>query len=126
MTTFIVRERSDGRGGIKPFNTYSKKQSGAEVRIGDHVYHATKDGRVNIPKHIMQEYGVKGTDGRLRIGIQFSTKAGVDGYKHVSAVVKKPPASLKDAKQGTPQRRFRERGRTVLNPSDFAEHNWSP
>ena len=124
MSTFIVRERSDGRGGIKPFNTYNKTQAGAYVTIGSTKIKVTSDGRVNIPKEVMRTYGIKGDDGRYRIGITFSTKGGKDGWKNVKAVVTKPLEKDKNAKQGATIKKSGSKG-GVLKPSDSSDYTWS-
>jgi len=100
MSRHIVRERSDGRGGMRPFGTYGKKQAGGTVQIGAKKYKITKDGRVNIPKKIIKEYGVKGKDGRLRIEINFSSKKGVSGWLDLAATVSRPHSVSKDLGTG--------------------------
>ena len=125
MSTFIVTERSDGRGGIKPFNSYSAAQKGATVRIGDKTYKVTSDGRVNIPKAIMQKYGVRGDDGRRRIGIQFSAQGGKDGWKTVAAQIKTPPERAKNQSQGTVITRPPADGKYLI-PADSGDFSWSP
>lgn len=124
MSSFIVRERSDGRGGIKPFNVYTSEMKGAIVKIGEKEYKVTSDGRVNIPASLMKQYGVKGKDGRLRIGITFRSEEGTKG-KYVYAQVIKPEKSAKDYAQGRViPRAFRSP--KVLIPSDAPDYNWSP
>ena len=87
---FYVTQRSDGRGGIRPFGNYSKGQAGAEVKIGEQIYKVTTDGRVNIPKSIMEKYGV-GEPGKKSIGISFSAARKTEGgWRNVSAVVYTP------------------------------------
>lgn len=125
MTTFIVRERSDGRGGIKPFNSYTSKQKGAVVTIGDKTIKVTSDGRLNIPASIMKQYGVKGSDGRYRIGIKFSAGSGKDGWKKVSAAIIQPDNKYKDAKQGSVITKPSHKA-NILVPSDAGDYTWSP
>jgi len=101
MPEIIVRARTDGRGGVKPFGTFSKHQAGAMVQMGNREYKVTKDGRVNIPKKIMDKYGVSGKDGRKRIAINFSTKPSTKKaphWKSVAAVIAKPDIKSKDLK----------------------------
>lgn len=102
MGAYIVTQRADGRGGFRPFGSYSSKQAGATVEIGDRRYKVTKDGRVNIPKAIMETYGAKGDDGRFRIQMRFSTMPGKDGWKDVKAHIQKPDKS--DAQKATGDR----------------------
>jgi len=96
----IVVQRTDGRGGIKPFGTYGKEQAGAKVYIGERELTVTKDGRVNIPKSIMKQ-GIQGTDGRYRLEISFRTNPGIDHWKQVQGKVQKPFVENKDAETGT-------------------------
>lgn len=107
MREIIVTARKDGRGGIKPFGNYGKTQAGAMVDIGGKKYKVTKDGRVNIPKKIMNNWGIKGKDGRMRIAVDFSTKRSTakrggasNHWKQVAAVISTPGKESKDAKTG--------------------------
>lgn len=125
MTFFIVRERSDGRGGIKPFNSYTSAQKGATVTIGDKTLKVTSDGRVNIPASIMKQYGVKGADGRYRIGMQFSSQGGSKGWKQVSATVIKPPERSKDLPQGGVITKPPASSDKLI-PADAGDYTWSP
>lgn len=124
MSTFIVKARSDGRGGIKPFNTYNKMQAGAYVTIGDTKIKVTSDGRVNIPKVVMDKYGIAGDDGRKRIGITFTTKGGKEGWKDVKAMVLTPQDKDKNGKQGNTIKKAGMKG-GVLKPSDGSDYTWS-
>lgn len=122
MSTFYVTQRSDGRGGIKPFGTYGKEQAGAKVSIGDRQLTVTSDGRVNIPKDIMEKYGT-GESGKKSIGITFKTDGGKDGWKDVKGGVVTPKETGK-----TGQKVKFDRGDKpdVVVPSDSGESNWSP
>ena len=113
MREVIVRARAkDGRGGIRPFGTYGKHQwrkgkGGAWVEIGRKRYKVTTDGRVNIPKKIMDKWGITGEDGRKRIAIDFSSKqsTGKKGeesnhWKDLAATISTPGKESKDAKTG--------------------------
>ena len=126
----IVVARKDGRGGIEPFGTFSKAQAGAKVQIGDKSYTVTKDGRVNIPKFIM-DTGIKGTDGRMRLAIGFRTEKGGDGWKQVKAITLKPDilngSSVKgDRIKSLPTSNQEDKERGVLTPKDSMDYNWSP
>lgn len=122
MSTFFVTQRSDGRGGIKPFGTYGKEQAGAKVSIGDRQLTVTSDGRVNIPKDIMEKYGT-GESGKKSIGITFTSDGGKDGWKDVKGGVVTPKETGK-----TGQKVKFDRGDKpdVVVPSDSGESNWSP
>lgn len=125
---FIVEARSDGRGGIRPFNAYTKKEAGATVHIGDKQYKVTKDGRVNIPKSIFDKYGVIGDNGRKRIGIQFATdkNEGKDRWKTTKAKIITPPSEHKNAKTYDIVKVKGESKKRGLVPSDSPDFNWSP
>jgi hypothetical protein len=125
MTTYIVSARNDGRGGIKPFGTYGKNQAGAKVDIGGKYYTVTKDGRVNIPKHIM-DMGTKGKDGRMRIDITFSAEKGKHGWRQVKTIVSNPLKADANKETGDKPSRFRMKNREELLPKDSGEANWSP
>ncbi len=124
MSVFIVSARIDGRGGIHPFGTYGKSQSGSKVDIGGKTYTVTKDGRVNIPKSIMDK-GIKGKDGRMRLAIQFSTQNGIEGWKNVKAITSKPLKIDANKITGDKVSKHRLKDRDELLPKDSGEVNWS-
>jgi len=67
----MSRAHADGRGITTPFALSTKDAkalAGETVRIGDMEIKVTRDGHLNIPKSIMNEYGAEGDDGRRRIG----------------------------------------------------------
>lgn len=126
-TQFIVTQRIDGRGGIKPFGTFKGGQQGAGVMIGDKTYKVTSDGRVNIPKSIMDKFGVEGSDGRKRVTIHFSAGKGKEGWKDVSAAIKKPVDDDRDKRTGAVVTKHRVGvDRNVLKPKDSPDRTWSP
>jgi len=76
MTHYIVRARSDGRAGMPMFGLSgprAKSFAGQTVHIGDRKVTVGRDGRINIPKDIMETYGVVGDDGRRRLSINFAS-----------------------------------------------------
>src|SRR5690606_41053304 len=76
MTHYIVRARSDGRAGMPMFGLSgprAKSFAGQTVYIGDREVTVGRDGRINIPKDIMETYGVVGDDGRRRVSINFAS-----------------------------------------------------
>ena len=76
MTHYIVRARADGRAGMPMFGLSTKQAksfAGQKVHIGDRVLTVGRDGRINIPRDIMNTYGVKGADGRQRLSITFAS-----------------------------------------------------
>lgn len=79
---YTVVARSDGRGGIVPFgfkagSKEAKAFAGSYFHIGEGIkpIKITSDGRINIPKSVMDSIGIKNSDGKQVINIQFSTKA---------------------------------------------------
>ena len=67
----MSRAHADGRGSTRPFalsTRHAKWFAGQTVHIGDREVTVGRDGRINIPKDIMETYGVVGDDGRRRIG----------------------------------------------------------
>jgi len=122
---FVVTARSDGRGGFRPFGTYSAKQAGAMVSIGSKSYKVGRDGRVNIPKAMMESMGILGADGRRRVTIEFASSKGIDGWKKLGAVVGKPPEHLKDATTGDILGRKLVM-QDILEPYDSGDYSWSP
>jgi hypothetical protein len=122
---FVVTARSDGRGGFRPFGTFGAAQAGREVQIGDTNYKVGKDGRVNIPKAIMNSMGVQGVDGRMRVAIQFASAPSILDIDHYAAVVSSLPGEMMNANTGdivprtiTPS--------SALEPADSMDFNWSP
>lgn len=113
---YVVADTS-GRGHIRMFGSFGAKQRGETVTIGGRSYKVTSDGRVSIPKSIMNAYGTPNEKGRQVITARCSYNAR-NGFS-VQALKPKtapPPntkthtlARLKNVKKGT---------ENVLNPSD--------
>ena len=107
MREIIITADKKGRGHARPCNYGRMKEGhryagpGAMVDIGGKKRKVTSDGRVNIPKKVMGEWGIKGNDGRMRIAINFSTKPGKDHWKKVAATISTPGQESKNAKTGT-------------------------
>ena len=133
MREFIVRADNKGRGHARPFGSYKKSQAGAMVEIGDKKYKVSTDGRVNIPKKIMNNFGVKGKDGRMRIAIDFSSKAGKKGWKKVAAGIVKPGQASKNLKTNDPALfdKYTMKGQPKLEeteeylPESDEDYNWT-
>jgi len=127
MGAFTVVARADGRGGLKPFGTYGAKQAGAMVRIGDKDYKVTTDGRVNIPKSIMDTYGELNKQGRRVINIKFKTAPGKDHWKQVDAEIKRPDKSTVGQRTGSKPRKMNIKDYVdELQPKDSNDGSWSP
>lgn len=123
--TFIVTARSDGRGGFRPFGSYSSSAAGGKVNIGEKTYQIGRDGRVNIPKSIMEQYGRIGRDGRTRVSITFSSASGIDGWRDLSAIVSNPVETYADAQTGDVVSEYDYQAPRLL-PYDVDDRSWSP
>ena len=129
MTHYIVRARSDGRAGMPMFGLSTKQAksfAGQKVHIGDRELTVGRDGRINIPRDIMNKYGVKGADGRQRLSITFASDS--DGNLGVLAYT--PPLHQMDARTGDVTRPYKgldvDDDEVILEPSDAPDFNWSP
>lgn len=66
-----------GRGHIKPFGRFTSAHRGTLIDMGGKKYKVTSDGRVSIPKRIMERYGLKDpVTGRNVVIARFSSKDG--------------------------------------------------
>ncbi len=124
MAHYTIRARSDGRAGMLMFGLPKKdamKFAGETVYIGDRKVAVGRDGRINIPKDIMDTYGVTGDDGRKRLNISFAS----DSEGNLGVLAYTTGESQKNAVTGT-----RARKQTVirdyLEPEDAPDFNWSP
>ena len=119
---FIVAD-SVGRGHIKPFGRFSSEQKGTVVDIGGKNYKVTSDGRVSIPKSIMEKYGFKDpSTGRNVVIARCSSKDGEYAIqilkpKQLPLSVKTHQiARLRDAQPGV---------ENVLSPRDAGDWTFS-
>lgn len=106
MPIIVIEQRKDGTGRYAPFGKYTRNQSEATVRmfvpffkenkrgdvvvtfeLEDEVFPLTSDGKFIIPRWVFDSLGVRGSNGRLRIGIQFSIPKGGSGWRRVFAKV---------------------------------------
>ncbi len=127
MVKQVVRALSDGRGAARPFGTFSKAQYGEHVYVGDRSIPVAKDGRLIIPKSIMEEYGTPGPDGRNRIVIDFSSSpSDRTGKREYAARVILPTKEDLQSKTGDKPKRTKIRRPTDrLMPSDSPDMEWS-
>jgi len=123
--SFLVVARSDGRGGVRPFGNYGARQAGAKVWIGDRRLTVGRDGRVNIPKAIMDEYGSVGADGRKRVAVTFSSSPGLTGWKDLSAMVIPTGPEYDEGVTGDLVTTF-DLSMPMLEPEDVNDRSWSP
>jgi len=129
LNSMIVVARKDGRGGVRPFGKYNKSQAGATVTIMDKEYRVTSDGRVNIPKAVMNK-GRGGKDGRMRIEIQFATKSVLlsgreDYWNKVIATVRKPVPEYADVNQGYRVRQSTINDDEIFESAEFNEYSFT-
>ena len=75
MVNRIVVSRADGRGGLRIPVQHSKDFAGKRFSIAGKALTITTDGRVNIPKSVMEKYGSRMPDGRYALAVDV-------GYRH--------------------------------------------
>jgi hypothetical protein len=121
---FVVTARSDGRGGFRPFGTFRASEAGTPVTIGDKSYVVGADGRVNIPKSVMNKYGVSGADGRKRVTIQFASHFEDGDLVSIGAVVSGVHIDYANAATGEIETKP-DLNAEVIYPADVGEYNWS-
>jgi hypothetical protein len=116
---YVVAD-SVGRGHLKMFGSFGSKQRGTEVMLGGRSYKVTSDGRVSIPKSVMQSHGITNDNGRKVITARCSYNVR-DGFGvQVLSPKQAPPvgtkthnlAKLKHVKKGV---------ENVLAPSDTGD-----
>ena len=69
MVNRIVVSRADGRGGLRIPAQHPKDLAGARFAIAGKTFAITSDGRVNIPKSIMEKYGSRLPNGRYALAV---------------------------------------------------------
>lgn len=130
MGSFIVTARSDGRGGSRPFGVEPKKSEsfiGKLFNIGGRDIKVTTDGRLNIPKKIMDSFGITGKDGRKRITITYTSTGKMPGKERKYAgFINKPLAKDKNRKNGWKVTQPRLKTKRGLKSADSGDYNWSP
>lgn len=128
MGSYIVRARIDGRGGGRVFGLIpklSKHFIGKMFRIGDTDIPVTTDGRINIPKEIMDRHGILGVDGRKRITITYSSNTNREGDMTYGAFVNKPLSKDKNRDNNWRTVTLRKKTKRGLKPKDSPDYNWS-
>ena len=114
---------SSGRGHIKPFGRFSGAQRGTLVNIGGQTYKVTSDGRVSIPKSIIERYGTKDpVTGRNVVIARCSSKDG--NYAVQILKPKQIPLSVK-SHQLARMRDVQPGVENVLSPSDYGDWTFS-
>lgn len=126
--SFIVKARVDGRGGARVFGLkpeLTKHFIGNVFRIGGKDIKVTTDGRINIPKVIMDKHGITGTDGRKRISITYSSNTNRAGKQTFGGFVNKPLAKDKNRSNNWRTMTPRKKTKRGLKPKDSPDYNWS-
>ena len=120
MARVIVTARSDGRGGFSPFVKHAKSHAGETVYVGGVGRKVSSDGRVNIPKALMEQVGVQGADGRYRVAVETGARTDEDGKVEVGLFITKPPQGMAAAASGdiVPREHFTEQ---IIHPSETEE-----
>ena len=116
MARYVVRARSDGRGGFSPFVTHPSSHAGETVYIGGREAKVSSDGRVNISAAIMRGVGVMGSDGRYRVAVETGARTD-DGERSVGLFVSTPPSQAGETTSGVIIPRS-EAPSTVIEPSE--------
>ena len=112
-----------GRGHIKPFGRFTGAQRGTEIDIGGKNYKVTSDGRVSIPKRIMEKYGFKDpASGRNVVIARCSSKD--DKYAIQILKPKQLPLSVK-THQIARLRNVQPGVENVLSPHDAGDWTFS-
>lgn len=127
MVKQVVRALSDGRGAARPFGSFSRAQYGEHVYVGDRKIPVAKDGRLIIPKVIMEEYGKQGPDGRYRIVIDFSSspQERTGKQEYAARVILPDDKDLKSQTGDRPKITRIRRPADRLMPSDSPDMDWS-
>lgn len=116
-----------GRGHIKPFGRFTREQKGTVVDIGGKNYKVTSDGRVSIPKRIMEKYGFKDpATGRNVVIARCSSTPG-PGERRYAIQILKPkqlPLSVK-THQIARLRNVQPGVENVLSPHDSGDWSFS-
>ena len=112
-----------GRGHIKPFGRFTSEQKGTEVDIGGKKYKVTSDGRVSIPKRIMEKYGFKDPEtGRNVVIARCSSKDG----EYAIQILKPKQLPLSVKTHQIARLRYVQPGvENVLSPCDSGDWTFS-
>lgn len=127
--SYIAVSRIDGRAGARVFGlkpSMAKQFKGTLFRVGDALIPVQSDGRINIPKDVMNAIGTTGTDGRKRVTITYTSATERDGTRKFSAFINKPLAKDKNRKTGWKVTKPRQKTKRGLKPSDSGDYTWSP
>ena len=120
MARFVVKARSDGRGGFSPFAKHGASHAGETVYIAGHPAIVSSDGRVNIPASVMRDVGILGSDGRYRVAVEVGARTH-DGEARLGLFVSTPPSGMAEASTGDIIPR-EYAAMTVIYPSETEEY----
>ena len=99
MVVRWVIARADGRGGLRIPSTHSRDFAGERLDIGGRSVGITTDGRANIPRKIMEEYGTRLPDGRYAIAVDVGYRH-TDGKLRTGAYINQGAAAPEDVQTG--------------------------
>lgn len=99
MVVRWVIARGDGRGGLRIPSTHSRDFAGERLDIGGRSVGITTDGRANIPRKIMEEYGTRLPDGRYAIAVDVGYRY-TDGKLRTGAYINQGAAAPEDVQTG--------------------------
>ena len=89
----------DGRGGLRIPAAHSKDFAGERLNIGGRSVGITTDGRANIPRKIMEEYGTRLPDGRYALAVDVGYRY-TDGKLQIGGYINQGAAAPEDVQTG--------------------------
>ena len=99
MVVRWVISRGDGRGGLRIPAAHSKDFAGERLNIGGRSVGITTDGRANIPRKIMEEYGTRLPDGRYALAVDVGYRY-TDGKLQIGGYINQGAAAPEDVQTG--------------------------
>ena len=99
MVVRWVISRGDGRGGLRIPVAHARDFSGERLDIGGRSVGITTDGRANIPRKMMEEYGTLLPDGRYALAIDVGYRY-TDGKLRVGGYINQGAVAPEDVQTG--------------------------
>ena len=99
MVVRWVISRGDGRGGLRIPAAHARDFSGERLDIGGRSVGITTDGRANIPRKIMEEYGTRLPDGRYALAVDVRYRY-TDGKLRVGGYINQGAVAPEDVQTG--------------------------
>ena len=99
MVVRWVISRGDGRGGLRIPAAHPRDFSGERLDIGGRSVGITTDGRANIPRKIMEEYGALLPDGRYALAVDVGYRY-TDGKLRIGGYINQGAVAPEDVQTG--------------------------